>query len=185
MTTKPGTIALLLFGMICSSSCGDESVTTGAWAEFRAELTFSGDTLTVTQAVNPDQRPEMLEVKGELICGGLDFSASSIGLLGFDGTSGETFTLSGTLLDGNDAIPMFEWTGELEPGAGEVSFGNNSVNLKQEALNRLSEIMVRAKNNYEVRYEFQSASSPNFVKVLVVQRLRVATEQGTCPPTQL
>lgn len=185
MKIRWATIALWMAAAAAAVGCGDDNVTTGAWAEFRAEFTFSGTSFSITQSVNPDERPEMADVKDDVTCGGLDFASSSLSLIDFDGAEGKPFTLKASLIDGGESLPLFDWSGTIEAGAGEVSFGSSSTSLKQAAVTRLSEIMVRSDKSYEIKYDFEAADDPNFVKILVVQRVRVATEKGTCPPTQL
>lgn len=181
------TATWLAIAVACSAlaACGDSEVTTGAWAEFRGSFPFSQGALSFKQEIRPDSEPEVGALKGQLTCGVLDLQGSYMALSSFDGTDGAPFTLKATIIDGADEITYFEWSSTLQANAKQITFGAADAGVVQSAVDRISQILLRENNGFDVRFTLDAPSGPSAVVIEVIQLFRVATEKGTCPSTQL
>jgi hypothetical protein len=175
------TLCCVVISALTGLGCGGADVTTGAWAEFAAELTFAGSTYSITQTVDPDIRPEVSEISASVICGSLDLSESNIALRTFQGAEDAPFQLRATLIDGATELTLFDWSASLQSNAKSLSFTNDNANVNQDAVEKIEEILIRPVKSYQVRYDFSAESAPASVLIEVSQLIRVATETSMCP----
>ena len=172
----------VIFLLIWAPGCSQVSeITTGAWAEVRSELTFSGNSDSTLDNIKPQQVPELAKVVDDIVCAYIDPATSYVSLLEYQGEDGVNFTLEARLVDEGVELDYFSWSGVLQANSKQVPLTDKITNFNPEAADRLAQILTRPDSSYQVRYSFKSDLAAEHVKAVFVQTLRVATENSSCP----
>jgi hypothetical protein len=171
-----------IFLLVSTGACAEVSdVTTGAWAEFRSELIFSGDSDVHQDFIKPMSVPDIAKVADSVVCGHMDPATSYVSLLEYQGAANVNFTLEATLVDGGFEIDYFSWASVLQANSKQIPLTEAVTNFNADAAERLAEILTRTDKSYQVRFSFTSDLPAEHVKAVFVQTLRVATESSSCP----